>query len=310
MKIKEIEKDLRIDQYFLLKEGNKKVSSLGTNYLDLLFEDSTGTIEGKKWKVEPGDVENMVPGKVVKVIGKSEFKLNKMQINVQSFRLANEDEVNLDDFVYSAPTPVRDLINELSALRDNVKDPDCTKIMDYLFDKYYFDYIDYPAATKNHHEYLHGLIYHSVSMAKTADFIAKQYADNLNRDLLITGCLLHDIGKIVELSGRISATYTKEGILLGHLTIGMEMINEAAKAKNVTGDIPLLLEHMLVSHHGKLEYGAAVLPKTKEALLLSMIDDMDAKMMMVDKALESVEEGEFTEKIFPLDNRTLYKVKK
>lgn len=307
MNIKDIKPDLPIEQYFLLKEGAKKLSSTGKNYLDFLFEDKTGTIEGKKWSIGVTDMDHLKPGKIVKVVGKSEYKLNKMQINVTSFRLANEDEINYDDFVFKAPVPLEELTSELKRIRDSVKNEDCVLIMDYLFDKYYDKFIMYPAATKNHHEYLHGLLYHSVSMAQCAEFLADHYKNNINRDLLITGCLLHDLGKLVELSGEITTQYTTEGYLLGHLAIGMHLVREAAEKLGIKSEIPLLLEHMLLSHHGKLEYGAAVLPKTKEALLLSMIDDMDAKMTMVDKALEQVNEGEFSERLFALDNRNIYK---
>ena len=178
--------------------------------------------------------------------------------------------------------------------------------MDEIFKKYYDKFLDYPAAVKNHHEFYHGLIFHTVSMCEIADFIASHYED-INRDLLISGCILHDIGKVVELSGPVATKYTDEGNLLGHLTIGMSIVREAAEKLNIKSEVPMLLEHMILSHHGKLEFGAAVLPSTKEALLLSMIDDMDAKMMMLEKAYENVKEGEYTERLFALDNRAFYK---
>ena len=145
-------------------------------------------------------------------------------------------------------------------------------------------------------------------MCEVAEFCAKHYPF-LNYDLLISGCLLHDIGKVIELSGPIATKYTEEGNLLGHLTIGMSIVKEVADRLNIKSEVPTLLEHMILSHHGKLEFGAAVLPLTPEALILSMIDDMDAKMMMLEKALKDVKEGEYSDRLFALDNRTFYKSK-
>ena len=145
-------------------------------------------------------------------------------------------------------------------------------------------------------------------MAELGDFLAKKYAP-VNRDLLITGILLHDLGKIVELEGPVIYHYSVEGKLLGHISIMVSEIRMAAKELGIDNETPLLLEHMVLSHHDKPEYGSPVSPLTKEALLLTYIDNMDSKMAIVDKALEGINPGEFTQKIFPLDGRTMYKPK-
>ena len=129
----------------------------------------------------------------------------------------------------------------------------------------------------------------------------------MDRDLLLSGVLLHDVGKIVELSGPIIAKYTKEGRLIGHISIMHSVIREKAKALGIDNEKRILLEHMILAHHGKQEFGSPVVPLTREALLLHMIDDMNAKMTIIDKALEPIEEGEFTPKIYPLEERCFYK---
>ena len=146
-------------------------------------------------------------------------------------------------------------------------------------------------------------------MAELGDFLAKKYAP-VNRDLLITGVLLHDIGKIVELEGPVVYHYSVEGKLLGHISIMVSEIRMAAKELNIANETPILLEHMVLSHHDKPEFGSPIPPLTKEALLLTYIDNMDSKMAIVDKALEAVQPGEFTQKIYPLDSRMMYKPKK
>ena len=133
---------------------------------------------------------------------------------------------------------------------------------------------------------------------------------SLNYDLLITGCLLHDIGKTIELSGVVATTYTEEGNLLGHISIGFGLVKEICDQNNIDKEKSILIEHMILSHHGEREFGAPVLPSFKEAVVLSYIDRLDSEMMEIDKAYEKTNDGEFTERIFPLDNQIFYKNKK
>lgn len=200
------------------------------------------------------------------------------------------------------------LIEDFNYYKNSIKNDDCKAILDAVFKKYYSKFIDYPAAVRNHHEFYHGLLHHSVMMCKVAEQLSKLY--DCDYDLLISGCLLHDIGKVIEFSGYVAPSYTNEGNLLGHISIGMSIIKEISDELKITSEVPLLLEHMILSHHGKLEYGSPVVPLTREALLLSMIDDLDAKMMVLDKAFSDIEEGSYTERIFALDNASYYKHKK
>ena len=166
----------------------------------------------------------------------------------------------------------------------------------------------YPAAVSIHHEYSSGLLMHSLSMADLAAFLCPIY--DCDYDILITGCLLHDMGKIIELEGPIVYKYSLEGKLLGHISIMCAEISKAADELKITSEVPLLLEHMILAHHGQPEFGSPVMPLTKEALLLSLIDNLDSKMVVVNKAIADIEPGNFSNKVFPLDNRSFYKPKK
>ena len=304
--IKDLKDGMSITDVFLVKDFTKRVTSAGLNYLTITLQDSSGVIDAKKWEIAANDLDIIRIGAIIKIRGEVLDYKNKLQIKVLSVEKVDSDDESLKNLLIESPVPKEILVQKFRNIYSSVKNPDCRAILDEIFKKYYDKFLDYPAAVKNHHEFYHGLIFHTVSMCEIADFIASHYED-INRDLLISGCILHDIGKVVELSGPVATKYTDEGNLLGHLTIGMSIVREAAEKLNIKSEVPMLLEHMILSHHGKLEFGAAVLPSTKEALLLSMIDDMDAKMMMLEKAYENVKEGEYTERLFALDNRAFYK---
>ena len=142
-------------------------------------------------------------------------------------------------------------------------------------------------------------------MLRTAEALCDIYP-SLNRSLLYSGIILHDIGKVKELSGPIGTTYTTEGNLIGHIVIAVEEISMIAAELEIEGEEVLLLKHLILSHHGKLEYGSPKVPMLKEAEILHFIDNIDARMMMMDKHLDNTDKGKFTDRIFPLENRNLY----
>ena len=306
--IKDFVENEAADGAYLIKDVVKGITNNGLNYLTIVFQDNSGYIEGKKWEVTNDDYKICVPGNVVFIKGDTYSYKGKLQVKIISIKEVNKDNIDLSDLLLSSPIEFSVLETKFQKYMGMIENPDCKAILNDIFAKYYKDFKDYPAAVKNHHEFYHGLIYHTVSMCEVAEFLGKHYSD-VDMDILLSGCLLHDLGKVVELSGIIGTKYTIDGNLLGHLTIGMSIIKETADRLSIKSEVPLLLEHMVLSHHGKLEYGSAVLPQTKEALLLAMIDDMDAKMMLVEKTLESINPGEFSEKLFALDGRAIYKPK-
>lgn len=307
--IKDFQDRERFSGVFLVKDVTKGTKVDGQPYLSVTLQDNSGTIDAKKWIVTSNDIKLLVPGTAVRVDGEVRIYKEKLQASIDAVYEVDLNTIDLTDLLIQSPISVETLISKFKYFLSSIKNDDCKNILNYIFKKYYQDFINYPAAVRNHHEFYHGLLYHTVSICEVAEGISKHYAD-VDYDILISGCLLHDVGKVIEFSGVIGTKYTNEGNLLGHLTIGMSLIDEAKKALDIKSEVPLLLEHMVLSHHGKVEYGAAVVPITREALLLSMIDDMDAKMMILDKAYANVEEGGYTERIFPLENRSFYKPKK
>ena len=307
--IKELEQGDLIDGAYLIKDAVKGVTNAGLNYLTIILQDSSGYLEGKKWEVSADDLKICYPGNIVYVTGETNTYKGKLQAKIFSVKEVNKNNIDLSDLLIESPIKISILEEKFKNYLNKIVNPDCKAILNDIFARYYKDFKEFPAATKNHHEFYHGLIYHTISMCELAEMIAHHY-ENVDLDLLISGCLLHDLGEVIELSGIIGTKYTIEGNLLGHLTIGMAIIRETANKLGIKSEIPLLLEHMVLSHHGKLEYGSPVLPQTKEALILSIVDDLDAKMMSLEKALEVTPEGEMSEKIFPLDNRSFYKPQK
>ena len=307
--VKEFKEGDRIETTLLITNVSKGVSNAGIPYLSISFQDNSGTIEGKKWDANELDIAICEVGKIVDVSFDVIDYRNALQLKVISVKEIDQSKVDVNRFALPCPVKQEELVKKLNGYISSLKNEDCKKIVNHIINKYYSKFITYPAATKNHHEFASGLLYHTLSMADISMLIASYY-DNIDTDILLSGCLLHDVGKVIELSGIIGTKYTIEGNLLGHLTIGMAIIRETANKLGIKSEIPLLLEHMVLSHHGKLEYGSPVLPQTKEALILSIVDDLDAKMMSLEKALEVTPEGEMSEKIFPLDNRSFYKPQK
>ena len=293
---------------YLIKDVNKGITTNGLNYLSFVLQDKSGVIDAKKWDVTAEDINKSEKGKIVRIDGEvTKFK-DKLQIRISDIFEVDPKDNDLSSLLMLGSIEFNTLIEDFNYYKNSIKNDDCKAILDAVFKKYYSKFIDYPAAVRNHHEFYHGLLHHSVMMCKVAEQLSKLY--DCDYDLLISGCLLHDIGKVIEFSGYVAPSYTNEGNLLGHISIGMSIIKEISDELKITSEVPLLLEHMILSHHGKLEYGSPVVPLTREALLLSMIDDLDAKMMVLDKAFSDIEEGSYTERIFALDNASYYKHKK
>ena len=293
---------------YLIKDVNKGITTNGLNYLSFVLQDKSGTIDAKKWDVTAEDINKSEKGKIVRIDGEvTKFK-DKLQIRIADIFEVDPKDNDLSSLLMLGSIEFNTLIEDFNYYKNSIKNDDCKAILEAVFKKYYSKFIDYPAAVRNHHEFYHGLLHHSVMMCKVAEQLSKLY--DCDYDLLISGCLLHDIGKVIEFSGYVAPSYTNEGNLLGHISIGMSIIKEISDELKITSEVPLLLEHMILSHHGKLEYGSPVVPLTREALLLSMIDDLDAKMMVLDKAFSDIEEGSYTERIFALDNASYYKHKK
>ncbi|MFE8696271.1 3'-5' exoribonuclease YhaM [Cytobacillus sp. FJAT-53684] len=297
----------QIDLFLLVKNATKGIASNGKPFLTLIFQDKSGDIEAKLWDVSDGDEKNYSPQTIVKVTGDILNYRGRNQLRIRQIRSASPtDSVKLADFLETAPLSTEEMMGKITQYIFEMKNPNIQRITRYLISKNQKAFLEYPAATKNHHEFVSGLAYHVVSMLDLAKAIAGLYP-SLDKDLLYAGVILHDLGKIIELSGPISTVYTIEGNLLGHITIMVNEIGKAADELSISGEEILVLQHLVLSHHGKAEWGSPKPPLIKEAEILHYIDNLDAKMNMLDRALDRVKPGEFTERVFALDNRSFYK---
>ncbi len=293
---------------YIVKGYNKGIGSNGNTFLTISLQDASGVIDAKKWTYEEGDDELFKTGNIVHVDADCVSFKDKLQLKIKRVSLMDLDTVDTSELIRESEFSKEELIAKLNSLAGSIENEKIKKIVIAVLKKYQDAYMSYPAAVSNHHDYLRGLFEHSVSMGEISLFIADHYKE-VNKDYLIAGSLLHDVGKVIELSGVIGTKYTIEGDLLGHLVIGENIIQEVSKELNIEGEEVMILSHLVLAHHGEPEFGACVYPLTREALLLSMIDDMDAKMKVLDKAYLNVEEGNFTERIFALGNRSFYKIK-
>lgn len=297
----------QVEQFLLIKSSTKGVASNGKPFLSLVLQDKTGEIEAKLWDVSPEQEKIYTAPTIIKVLGDIQNYRGKLQLRIKRIRPANsQDNVQIEDFLEKAPVPVEKMQEIVTEYIYAINNPKLQRITRYLLKKYEKQFFMYPAATTNHHEFVSGLAYHVVSMLRLAEKICELYP-SLNKDLLYAGIILHDLGKVHELSGPVATSYTMEGTLLGHITMMVDEIGKAAQELGIDGEEITLLKHIVLSHHGKAEWGSPKPPLVMEAEVLHYIDNLDAKINMMERALENTKPGQFTERIFALDNRSLYK---
>ena len=279
-----------------------------SNYLSIVFQDETGTIDAKLWNASDEQIKTLTTGAVVRGKGDIIKYSDDRQMKVIGIDNVSYQENQQVQFLSKAPLDADVMSKEMMEYVKRISNMKLYTLTKYLLEQNIEKLKIYPAASKNHHEFVSGLAYHTLSMLKLADAMIGNYPQ-LNADLIYAGILLHDLGKTVELSGPVVPTYTLEGKLLGHISISQAMIHEAAKELNIEGEEVILLQHMVLSHHGKNEFGSPVLPQIREAEIVYLIDNIDARMHMFDKALEQVEPGEYSKRVFALENRMIYKPK-
>ena len=296
-----------VDHFFLIHKATQGVTAQGKDYMTLYLQDKSGDIEAKLWTVSKEDMNLLQPEKIVHVTGDVINYRGRKQMKINKFKLATEeDNVKTQDFVDGAPLTPAEIQEEISHYMLDIENASVQRITRHLIRKYQESFFTFPAASSHHHNFASGLSYHVLTMLKVAKSICDIYP-TLNRSLLYSSIILHDLGKVKELSGPVATTYTVEGNLLGHISIASEEVAEAARELKIEGEEVMLLRHMILAHHGKMEYGSPKLPHLKEAEILFFIDNIDAKMNMFDKAFKKTEKGQFTERIFGLEGRQFYK---
>ncbi len=270
----------QVDAVFLVKDKIMAMAKNGKPYLTLRLMDKSGEVEAKVWDNVDALAATFGRDDFIAIRSKATVYLGKMQLIISELRRIPDEEVKLADFLPETDRNIQEMETELAALRSTLADDNLRQLLSAFFDdpELMASYRLAPAAKGMHHVYLGGLLEHSLAVAKLVDSIVPLYA-GINRDLLIAGALLHDVGKVREMAYQRSFDYTDEGKLLGHITIGVEMIQE--KLVTLPGfppELAMLLKHMLLSHHGQYEYGSPKRPKTLEATILNYLDDLDSKI--------------------------------
>ena len=313
--IKELRKDMEITDFFMVKSIGIKTGSNGKQYLDLMLGDKTGEITGKKWDVSEAEQPALLEIKekdIVKIKGVVTEWTGQLQLRVQRIRMAAlEDEQIMADYVKAAPENPEEMYRFILSAAESFSDDDLKKLCVKALNDNREQLLYYPAASKNHHAQLGGLLYHTKRMLMTGEKVCQVY-DTLNKDLVLCGVILHDMEKLNEILAEedgIASGYSFEGQMLGHIIQGIKVVDKMAMELDVPREKAIMVEHMILSHHYEPEYGSPKKPLFPEAELLHYLDIIDARLFDMQTALDATESGGFSDRIWTLDNRKLYRPK-
>lgn len=295
-----------VEGYYILKGAYPKMSSNGKPFLIAALSDITGSIDAKVWDYS-GPIDASDEGKVVLVRGSvSEFR-GAAQISVEMIRLADDsDQYDLTSLVPVAPIDQERALADVLELLHSIADEDYKRISLELFQRHKEMFRQIPAAKSVHHGFLNGLLMHTGNMLKLANSLAQVYSDTVDRSLLLAGTFAHDLQKETEFTFSelgLVTSYSMKGQLLGHLVMGAQEIAQLAQELGLPEEKSVLLQHLVLSHHGEPEFGAAVRPICAESELLSYIDKIDSRMEIYREAFEKLEDGQFSNRIFALEKR-------
>jgi 3'-5' exoribonuclease len=286
----------RIDDPFLVKSARFAETRAGKPYLILTVADKTGEISGPIWDNAEQLGEKCQLGSFIRVLGQVQSYREKLQLKVDTVERLEPEDVDQADFIAVSTRNINDMAEGLQDIVRSVQNPFIKKLLQRFFKKgdLWEAFQAAPAAKGIHHAYVGGLIEHCLSMARLADFLSSHYP-GVDRSLLLAGVLLHDIGKLKELQSEMGLIeYTPEGRLKGHLVIGSELVAaEAGAIRDFPPEVLIQLQHLILSHHGRQEYGSPTVPMTVEAFLLSQIDEMDAKMNLMEQLRRKMSEEGF-----------------
>jgi 3'-5' exoribonuclease len=296
-----------INQCFLVKYKTQRSTRTGDPYLELTLADRTGVIAARAWaEAAHRYASQFSEGEFVYVQGRVETYRGHLQVIVESIRRlsAHEQESGkLPGFdpsllVSTSNRDIDEMWAELVGLANTIEPEELRSLVIDLAESNKERFLEYPAAVSKHHAYLGGLLEHTLEVANgVSSFALANPGLGLHHGLAVAGALLHDIGKVVELENPIAATYGFDGQLIGHLLLGRDMVRDEARKRTWKDDrIPRLLEHILIAHHGELEYAAAMVPKTAEAIAVYHFDNLSAKLNMVRMHIQNdAEDGDFTD---------------
>ena len=274
------EKEL-VDDVYMVKKSEIKQKNNGDDYRFLVVEDKTGEIISNVWEINNPAFDEVNVGDFVRIKGSTYTYNDEVQIKPTYVKIAKEEEYNFEDFIKVSRFDRNDMKSQFLDYVESVQN----KYLHALLKKFFVDtdgelskFLKHPAAKTVHHSFVGGLLEHSLSVTKICDKISKEY-DFVNRDLLLTGAMLHDIGKLYEMTETPNVEYTDQGQFLGHIIIGVNMVHDKVnKIENFPAILEQELEHLILSHHGEYEFGSPKKPELVEAYILNKADEIDAKL--------------------------------
>jgi len=309
----DLKSNMEFISFFMVKSIDVRVGTNKKQYLDMNLADSTGEVNAKKWDLAEAELPALSAikeGDIVKVKAQVSEWNNQTQLRVLKVRKSNEtDNLNMEDFIKAAPEDSEDMYAYIFARAEEIQDEDFRKLTTHLLEKNKDRLMYYPAATKNHHAEYGGLLWHLKRMLMSGIALSDIYGF-LNRDLVVTGVIIHDIEKLNEIDANengVSTGYSMKGQLLGHITQGVTLVDEICKELGVSEEKAIVLEHMVLSHHYEPDFGSPKKPMFPEAELLHYLDIMDARMYDMEEAISNLAPGAFSERMRTLDNRRIYR---
>ncbi|MGP1345780.1 MAG: 3'-5' exoribonuclease YhaM family protein [Phycisphaerales bacterium] len=314
--IKQLEPNTRFAGAFAMSNAQLPVTRNGDHYLACLLSDKTGTCPARKWQMSPEDFKRLPADGFVYAEGRTQPFKGELQLIIEHIDPITPTPDQLIDLLPVAPRPIPEMFDELLALLETLQHPAAKALAaEYLADEPMMElFRQAPAAQRLHHAYLGGLLEHTLSLMNLASLICPLYPA-INRDLVLLGLFLHDLGKTRELDWSGAFTYTDRGMLIGHIVEGAIMLHDKAQSAMRSAGVRFppgmitVLQHMILSHHSVPEFGAAKIPSTPEAILVAQLDNLDAKVAMALAAARSEGEraadlgGNFTEKNWALNTR-------
>lgn len=310
--VSDIKTGENVEDFFMARQVSVRNTSSGSKYLDLVLHDKSGEIGAKLWDYSEESAQGIKDGEIVKIRGTVSEWNGSRQIRILKFRtLSEKDEISMSDFVKTAPEEAEDMLRYIADMAETIEDAQlkalCLKVLRDNREKLSY----YPAAVKNHHSEMAGLLYHIKRMLEMAVNACSVYK-NLKRDWLITGVIIHDMAKLYEIESNsygMASEYTFEGQMLGHIVQGIKMISRINEELGTDREKSIMLEHMILSHHYEPDFGSPKRPMFPEAEMLHYLDIIDARMYDMEDALKETAAGGFSDKIWTLHNRKLYRAK-
>lgn len=296
--------------FYILKNAVLKTTFSNKPFLSAKIQDASGSLDMVIWDYT-GPIGKADSNHIVKIMGTvTEYK-DALQVSVNKIRLATDtDEIDVAALAPVAPIQVDEALSKVKKLIASIEDADYRRVAEALLDRNLAAFRNIPAAKSVHHAFLHGLLMHTCDMMEDADFLAGKYKRIINRSLLLAGALAHDLEKSSEFAFSelgLVTDYTVKGQLLGHLVMGAQKVAVLCAELGIPEEKSILLQHLILSHHQEPEWGAAVRPQCAEAELLSYIDLIDSRMEIYAETLDSVPAGSFSDRVFALDGRRLYR---